>query len=184
MNRISPPRHQGHQAHPPTLQRRSAKAQRCRGDLARFLPVVRSWPSSNDGQRLLGRDTGTNASVRHGFPTQQPALRERRSRHSPSLFIGWEGHAFSPKYGNVERQNRRAKGTSAGEKAGSDGRLHSEQTGFSPATGDSIACRSTIKKRNLFSRSAFASLRFSWCPPLVSWCLGGFSFSRPSEHSP
>jgi len=35
-----------------------------------------------------------------------------------------------------ERQNRRARGTSAGEKTGGDERLRSELTGFSPATGD------------------------------------------------
>ena len=27
-----------------------------------------------------------------------------------------------------------------------------------------------------------APLRFSWCSPLVSWCLGGFSFSQPGEN--
>ena len=35
-----------------------------------------------------------------------------------------------------ERQNRRASGTTAGEKTDSDGFLHPESSGFSPATGD------------------------------------------------
>jgi len=37
-------------------------------------------------------------------------------------------------------QNRRAPGTSAGEKTGGDGCLHPESSVFSPATGDPIAC--------------------------------------------
>ncbi len=89
-----------------------------------------------------------------------------------------------------ERQNRRANGTSAGEKTGSDERSRSELTGFSPVTGDLlIACRFAGNQRNHVSCSATASLRlcvsaplrFFWSSPLVSWCLGGSSFSRSSE---
>jgi hypothetical protein len=47
-----------------------------------------------------------------------------------------------------ERQNRRAKGTSAGEKRSDDESSLSEFASFSPAAGDhSIACRSAAKKR-------------------------------------
>jgi hypothetical protein len=42
--------------------------------MARFRP-------SKDGRGPLGRDTGANASVRPGVPTQRLALKERKPRH-------------------------------------------------------------------------------------------------------
>jgi len=63
------------------------------------------------------------------------ALEERRPRLFSSPFIGWK--ALTLHYNNIEeRQNRRAFGTSAGEKTDSDGCLHLESSVFSPATGD------------------------------------------------
>jgi hypothetical protein len=106
----------------------------------------------------------------------------------------------SPKYERGERQNRRAFGTAAGENPVNDKCSLLEAAGFSPATGDSIACRSANTERNLVPSSAIAPLRlcvfagwaggwalrslrftnewlgnsaFFWCSPLVSWCLGG-----------
>ena len=64
-------------------------------------------------------------------------LRSRRAQVSPHLFFiqYMGGHALH--YNNTEkRQNRRSNGTSAGEKADCDERSRSEQTSFSPATGD------------------------------------------------
>jgi hypothetical protein len=105
-----------------------------RETLAGFLCVARSRPS-NDGRVPLGRDTDSNVNVRHGVPTQRPALSERRPRHLSSSFNEWKAH--TPRYNNTEeRQNRRATGASAGEKTGGDGCLHPESSGFSPATGD------------------------------------------------
>jgi len=78
----------------------------------------------------------------------------------------------SPKHKRKEWQNRRASGTSAGEKTDSDVCLHPESSGFSPATGyQQIACRSASKKRNRSSASAIASScgRSGGWP----WCLGG-----------
>jgi len=145
------------------------------------------------------------------IPVSRPSgLRSRRAQVSPHLFFiqYMGGHALH--YNNTEkRQNRRSNGTSAGEKADCDERSRSEQTSFSPATGDQpIACRSAANQRDRISGSASASLRlcvfagwadgwalrslrfkngqvralrlrvsaplrFSWCSPLVSWCLGG-----------
>ena len=68
-----------------------------------------------------------------------------------------------------ERQNRRAPGTSAGEKAGCDERLCSEKTDFSPATGDPIACRSAGSECNGFQGSAIAPLRLC----VFAWVGGG-----------
>ena len=160
------------------------------------------------------------------------ALEERRPRHFSSIFNSQNGHSSPTKKKEEERQNRCAKGTSAGEKAGFDERSGSEKTDFSPATGDPIACRSAITERNPAPSSVIAPLRlcvfagwlagwalrssrflgragpegpayrcsqktgwvgalrlcgsaplrFSWCSPLVSWCLGGSSFPRPSEN--
>ena len=99
-----------------------------------WLCVARSRPS-NDGRVPLGRDTDSNVNVRHGVPTQRPALDERRPRHLSSSFNGWKAH--TPHYNNTEeRQNRRANSTSAGEKRCDDKRSRSEFASFSPATGD------------------------------------------------
>jgi len=73
------------------------------------------------GRAPLGRVVVPNASACHGNPTQRPALRERRPRQSSSSFNSWEVH-ISPTYRRQERQNRRASGTSAGEKTGCDER--------------------------------------------------------------
>jgi hypothetical protein len=67
--------------------------------------------------------------------------------------------APSPTNRKEERQNRRASGTSAGEEAGGDGCRHPATPGFSPATGDPIACRSAVKKRKRPSVSVTASWR-------------------------
>ena len=203
---FSPPRHQGHQAHPPILS--NAKTQRRKGACARLPYVARSRPF-DDGREPLGRATALNASVRYGVPAQRPALCERRPRLFFPLFVGWEEPVLLS-YRKKERQTRRAAGAPAGEKRGGNERLRSEQAGFSPATGDRpIVCRSAVNKRNHFSGLATASLRlcvfaplrflrwgdgsalicvicgffgcaggsaplrFSWCSPLVSWCLGG-----------
>jgi hypothetical protein len=171
---------------------------------------------SDDGREPLGRDTDSNVNVRPGVPAQRPALCERRPRHSSSSFNSWEVHT-SPTHKREKRQNRRATGASADEKDGCNERSRSEQTVFSPATGDHpIACRSAVNKRDRLSGSASASLRFYgvggwiwvylcdqwavlggwvalrlcvsaslrffWCSPLVSWRLGGFSFSRSNEN--
>ena len=96
--------------------------------MARFRPL--------DGREPLGRATAPNASVRPGAPAQRPALRERKPRHFSSSFNSWERHALLPNNEREERQNRRAKGASAGEKWDVDGRLRPEAALFSPATGD------------------------------------------------
>ena len=67
-----------------------------------------------------------------------------------------------------ERQNRCAKGTSAGENPDNDESSHSEMGGFSPVTGESIACRSAGMPRNHFTGSAMVSLRLC-----VSAWVGG-----------
>jgi len=73
----------------------------------------------------------------HSTPFDETcALEERRSRHFSLLFNGWERHAPPPNYEKEEWQNRRAPGTSAGEKTGCEQRSRSEQTVFSPVTGD------------------------------------------------
>lgn len=127
-------RHEGtktSQSHPATIS--NAKAQRRREALAGFLCVARPRPS-DDGREPLGRATVPNTSVRHGVPAQRPALRERRPRRFSSPFNSWKGPLLP--YRKEERQNRRAEGTAAGEKAGCDERSRSEQTDFSPGTGD------------------------------------------------
>jgi hypothetical protein len=284
MIRIAPPRHQGHQAHPPTSQtrrhegtkksqsppthpietadhtderryfrsvldhpapstslfpppaqkRRGAETQRRRGALAGFLCVARSRPSSDGmhhstsfgetpwptsgGHGATGSGNRFESELSCRFPDPVAcALEERGPRHLSSSFNSWEGYASLP-HKKEERQNRRATGTLAGEKTDSNGCLHPESSGFSPATGDQqIACRSAFNKRDRISSSVPASLRlcvfagrvvgralrslrfkngrvgalrlcvsaplrFSWCRPLVSWCLGGFSFPQPSEN--
>ena len=120
--------------HPPN-KRGGAETQRRRESYRRLHCTARSRPSG-DGRVPLGRDTDPNASVRHGVPTQRPALAKRRPRHFSSSLNGWEGHVLH--YNNTEeRQNRRANGASAGEKRGDDKRSRSELASFSPATGDS-----------------------------------------------
>jgi hypothetical protein len=187
---FSPPRHQGHQAHPPALsnakaQRRkdakpthppiwptdhtdpptrpkkNAEAQRRRGaeGVSRNSSVRRGARSSKDVRAPLGRKPAPKTSFRTGFPTQRLALQKRKPRHISSLFNRWERHAPSLINKGEERQNRRALGTSAGEKTGDDGCLYPESSGFSPAAGDSIACRSAAKKRDRVSCSATAPLR-------------------------
>ena len=138
--------------------------------------AARSWPP-NGGQGPLGRAIAPNASTRRDVQAQQPALSKRRPRHFSSPFNGWK------------RRNRRASGASAGGKRDDDGRSRPESTGFLPAGGDRmIADCSAVNLRHCRITSAtislrlcvFASLRFSWCSPLVSWCLGG---SKTVQHS-
>ena len=47
--------------------------------------VARSPPSSDDGRGPLGRVTVPKPSFCHGYPTQRPALEERRPRHCSFL---------------------------------------------------------------------------------------------------
>ena len=117
---FSPPRHQGHQAHPPILsnaktqRRKDAKAtqppiwptdhtDRHRWVHTGLLCVARFWPP-NGGQVLPGRSTAPNASLRPGFPARQPALSERRPRLFFPLFVGWEEPVLLS-YRKKERQN-------------------------------------------------------------------------------
>ena len=120
--------------HLPGFQRRGAETQRRRGDLTGFLRVARFRPSN--GREPLGRATAPNTSVHLGVPAQRLALIKRKPRHFSSSFNSWERHALLPNNEREERQNRRASGTSAGEKAGCDDHSRSEQTVVSPATGD------------------------------------------------
>ena len=163
---------------PPGFQRRDAEAQRRRESRRRLHRVARSRPS-NDGRVPLGRDTDSNVNVRHGVPTQRPALSKRRPRLFSSPLNSWE-ELTAPTNKREERQNRRANGMSAGEKASCDERSRSEQAGFSPATGDRlIACRSAVNKRNHPSRSVTASLRLSAFATLRSFSGGsGFAVER------
>jgi len=127
------------------------------------------------------------------------ALGERRPRHLSSLFNKWEGCTSPNTHEREERQNRRAVGTATGENPANDECSLSEVAGFSPVTGDPIACRSANTERNLVANSASAPLRLCdfaslrsflggwvalrlcgsatlrsfWCSPLVAWCLGG-----------
>jgi hypothetical protein len=119
---------------PPGFQRRGAEAQRRRGNLAGFFALARFRPS--DGRKPLGLESAPKTSFRIGFQAQRLALFKRKPRHLSSSFNKWERHAPSPKHGKEERQNRRATGTSAGEKWGVDGRSRPEASHFSPATGD------------------------------------------------
>jgi len=162
------------------------------------------WPSDGHGVTGPRNRLESELSCRFRGPATC-ALEERRSRHFSSSFNNWVGHAPSPKYGSEERQNRRAPGTSVGEKTGGDECSRSEQAGFSPATGDLlVACRSAGKKRKhptdsvtaplrlcVFAplRSSLggwaalrlcgsAPLRFFCRSPLVSWCLGGSKTTR------
>jgi len=121
----------------PTRPVEDAEAQRRRGNLAGFFCVVRC-PAVQRRPGIAGSGIRSENELLNRIPGPATcALEERRPRHLPSLFIGWERHAPSPEYEKEERQNRRASGTSAGEKTGCDERSCSEQTGFSPATGDS-----------------------------------------------
>ena len=87
-------------------------------------------------------------------------LRSRNASLATSLLsIDGRDTPPLPKIDREERQNRRALGTSAGEKTGGDGCLHPESSGFSPVTDDPIACRSAGKKRKRPSNSVTASLR-------------------------
>jgi len=172
---------------PPTQKRRGAETQRRRENCWRLHRTARSRPSE-DGRGLLGRDTDPNTSVRLRVPTQQSALFERRPRHFSSSFNSWEGRV--PHHNTKEeRQNRRARGTSAGEKRCDDERSRSELASFSPATGDHrspvvlppisgttfqvqhpplcVLCGSITGGRTALRLCGSASLRFLLC---VSLC--------------
>jgi len=130
-----------------------------RWDHTGLLRAARSRPL--DGREPQGRKSALKTSFRIGFPTQRLAFLERKPRHPSSSFNRWEGHPSLPTREEV-RQNRRANSTSAGEKNGCDERLRSEQTDFSPVTGDPIACRSGESPRSHDANSA-----------ITPWCLGG-----------
>jgi hypothetical protein len=142
------------------------------------------------GNRWVGKPTRKRALV----PVcRLSGLRfiERMPRHFSSSFNSWEGQDFSPCNEEEEKQNRRASGTSAGEKTASDECSHSERAGFLPVTGDPVACRSVMNERNRIPCSAIAPLGFwaggwicvtcvicgqiEWAGGLretfVSWCL-------------
>jgi len=178
-----PPRHQGHQAHPPAREKpqitqmnadilfdldrvgsssttscrpcviSNAKAQRRK---AHPPPPLNAETRSRRGAEkpslssFVRRGPGrpmTAGYCRAGQPLQERALgpvarpgslRSRRAQASPLLFFILESDRACYQSNNMkERQNRRAKGTSAGEKRGSDERLRSGLASFSPATGDS-----------------------------------------------
>jgi hypothetical protein len=132
--------------------------QRRRGGLTGFLRVARFRPS--DGREPLGRDTAPNTSFHLGVPAQRLALRKRKPRHFSFLFSSDGVHASPTSSAGEERQNRRASGTSAGEKPDHEENSLSEAAGFSPATGDhQIVCRSAANQRDRLSDPASASLR-------------------------
>jgi len=93
------------------------------------------WPL-DDGHGTTGPGNRFESKLSCRFPDPVVcALEERRPRHLSSSFNGWKAH--TPHYNNTEeRQNRRAPGTSAGEKRCDDKRSRSEFASFSPATGD------------------------------------------------
>ena len=107
-------------------------------------------------------------------------LRSRRAQGSPLLFFNlWTGAARFPSHKwKRQRKNRRAPGTSAGEKAGCDERLRTEQTDFSPATGDSIACRSAGNQRGRPSIPAIAPLSLCAFARVVGWAALRYSSGR------
>jgi len=207
MIRVEPPRHQDHQTHSPTLsnaktQRRkdakpaqppiNAEARR-RRDAESFERDSTVWRGSGRRTTAGNRWAGQPLQKRVLVPVSRPSglrFAERRPRHFSFFSRKWD--KFAPQHNEKKlRQNRRANGTSAGEKRNDDERSRSEFASFSPAKGDhQIACRSVVNPRQHNTSSAitslrlctFASLRFFWCSPLVSWCLGGFSFSQPSEN--
>ena len=153
--------------HPFALQRKDAKAQRHKEAHAKLHRAARSWPP---------------------FGGQGP--------------LGWEEHA-SLLNGGGGRRNRRAYGAAAGGKSDCDGCSHPEQASFSPVGGDlQIAGSSAVNLRHCRITSATtslhlcasaalrlcvipsvllcvsASLWFSSCSSLVSWCLGGSPLPR------
>jgi len=143
---------------PLLTQRRGAETQRRRESCRRLHRTARSRPSE-DGRESLGQETAPKTSFRSNFLAQRPALCERRPRRFTFPFTSWEKCTSLPMREEV-RQNRRAMGTSAGEKRGVDGRSHPEAALFSPATGDRpIACCSASNKRKHLAGSAAASLR-------------------------
>jgi hypothetical protein len=168
MNRVSPPRRQDHQGPPPALS-----TQRRGGGDTDILCVARSRPS--DGRGPLGRESASKTSFRTGFSTQRLALSERKPRHLSSFFVRWDGDALPlPTNEREKRQNRRAPGTSAGEKPDDNESSLSGAAGFSPATGDSIASRSAGNQRHRISCSAIIPLRL--CVFAFLW-VGGSGFA-------
>ena len=114
---------------------------------------------SNDGREPLGQEIVPKTSFRSNFLAQRPALSERRPRRFSIPFYSWGMYTSLP-IREEERQNRRAFGTSAGEKTESYGCLYPEPMGFSSGTGDRlIACRSVSNNRNHLSGSATITLR-------------------------
>ena len=119
-------------------------------NVARYPAVGRPGTAGN------GINSETELSCRIPFPAAS-ALSERWSRHFFFPFNGRGWHAPSSLSGKGKRQNRRACGTAAGENPANDESSLSETAGFSPATGDPIACRSTLKVRYRLTFSAIAS---------------------------
>ena len=100
----------------------------------RLQRAARSRPSN--GREPLCRVSIPKTRFRVGYPTQRPALGERRPRHLSSSFKRWMRHALSPNNVKEKRQNRRAFGTAAGVKRCDDERSRSRFASFSPAAGD------------------------------------------------
>jgi hypothetical protein len=145
------------------------------------------WPSS-DGHGTTGPGNRLESELSCRFPGPVAcALEERRPRHFSSSFKWWVRHVFLPTH-RKERQNRRATGTSAGEKTGGDEHSRSEQTGFSPAAGDlQIACRSAVNERDHFQPQrpplcVFAPLRGGWTGGLCVLC-GSSGWASPASPS-
>jgi hypothetical protein len=143
------------QSHPPILF--NAKTPRRKDAKATRPP---SYRRGTEAQRRRGANTSFLCIAR----SRQPALFERRPRYLSSLSDSWE-----PAHHNV-RQNRRASGTSVGERRGEDGCSRPEATLFSPATGDrTIAWCSAVNLRHHRRISATAALRLCVSAPLRSF---------------
>jgi hypothetical protein len=144
--------------------------------LAARFQTVGKCPSTFEGFRRDPVAVGRPRDRWVGKPTRELAfeavsrpggLRSVSAGLASSLlqFMDW-GHVPFPNNQKEKRQNRRAPSTSAGEKAGCDERSRSEQTDFSPATGDSIACRSALNQRNGHSAQCSPLCVFA---PLRGW---------------
>ena len=131
-------------------------------------PTFCVWRDSrpSNGREPLGMESDTKTRFRRGFHPQRPAHSESAGL-ATSLLHSIDGRDTPPfNTKKEERQNRRASGTAAGEKTVSEESSLSEAAGFSPVTGDSIACHSVGKKRIRVSCSAIAPLRLCVFAPL------------------
>jgi hypothetical protein len=121
-------------ARPPHTQRRDAKTQRRRGADAGFSARRGPGRRTTAGYRKAGPPIRMQAFVTVSRPC---GLRSASAGLATSLPHSIPVRGSLHPTEEEERQNRRAKGTSAGEQRGGDERLGSEPASFSPATGDS-----------------------------------------------